>query len=268
MIWISLIGGVLGVLAVVGALLFLLQRRLLYPGPYLPISKRPGPLPDTVEKFEYDQGYGLFINAAAHLQDQRPLLIYVHGNAETALLWSGAFDPIVNAGISVLLLEYPGYAGAKGKPSYQSIKAAVLESYDHIVTRSDVDASAIVAYGRSMGGGAVSLLADHRPLAALCLECTFASLRQLVAEKRIPGFLLRDRYENAKILARLKIPTFIYHGSDDTLIPIRHSHQLKAAAADNATCVTGSFGHNNCPRPWTEVLAFLEEKTAIAIKKH
>ena len=264
MIWFIFLGVVLGISGGLGGVLFLFQRFLLYPGPYLPISYRPGPLPDHVEKIEYKQGYGLFLNAADHDQDQRPLLIYAHGNAETAWLWSGAFEPIVDAGISVLLLEFPGYAGATGKPSYQSIKTAILESYDHIVMRPDVDESAIIAYGRSMGGGAVSLLADNRPLAALCLECTFASLRQLVVEKRFPGFLLRDRYENAEILSRLTIPTFIYHGSTDTLIPIHHSYQLQAVAKD-ATFVTGEFGHNNCPRPWDEVLAFLREKTAIAL---
>lgn len=264
MIWFIFLGVVFGIPGGLGVLLLLFQRSLLYPGSFLSSAKQSGPLPDHVEKIEYEQGYGLFLNAADHDQDKRPLLIYAHGNAETAWLWTGAFEPIINAGISVLLLEFPGYAGATGKPSYQSIKAAILESYDQVVTRPDVDKSAIIAYGRSMGGGAVSLLADNRPLAALCLECTFASLRQLVVEKRFPGFLLRDRYENAEILSRLTIPTFIYHGSTDTLIPIHHSHQLQAAAQD-ATFVTGEFGHNNCPRPWDEVLAFLQEKTAIAL---
>lgn len=258
------IGIIIGIPLILAILLFLCQRRMLYPAPHLPVSYVPGPLPDHIEKIEYSQGYGLLLNAATHAHDRRPLLIYAHGNAETAWLWSGAFEPIVNAGISVLLLEFPGYAGANGKPSCHSIQTAILESYDQIVTRSDVDEAAIIAYGRSMGGGAVSLLADSRPLAALCLECTFASLKQLVVEKRFPGFLLRDRYENAEILAQLTIPIFIYHGTQDTLIPVHHSHQLKSVA-QNSTFVTGEFGHNNCPRPWEEVLAFLRENTEISL---
>ena len=264
--WVGIVGLVIiGILVVIGGFLFVFQRRLLYPGPHLPLSTLPHPLPSHIEKFDYAQGYGLFLNAAAHDHDARPVLLYVHGNAETAWLWSGAFKPIVEAGISVLLLEYPGYANAPGKPSYQSIQTAILDSYDHIVTRPDVDKEAIIAYGRSMGGGAVSLLADNRPLAALCLECTFASTPQLVREKWVPSFLLTERYENADILARLKIPTFIYHGTEDTLIPIHHSRQLDAVANDS-TFVTGTFGHNNCPRPWDELLEFIQTKTAIALK--
>lgn len=264
MVWVGIVGLlVLGVPVIIGSFLFLFQRTLLYPGRRLPLSTLPHPLPSNIEKIDYAQGYGLFLNAATHDGEVCPVMIYVHGNAETAWLWSGAFAPIVDAGISVLLLEYPGYAKANGSPSYESIKAATLECYDHIVTRTDVDERAVIAYGRSMGGGAASLLADNRPLAALCLECTFASLPQLVREKKVPSFLLTERYENADILARLDIPTFLYHGTEDTLIPVHHSQQL-ATVARNATFITGAFGHNNCPRPWDDLLTFIQVKTAIA----
>lgn len=267
MAWLEWTGILIAGLVLFGTILFLVQRRLLYPGPHLPSLILPEVLPSSIEKIEYTHGYGLFLNTATHPHDARPVLIYVHGNAETAWLWSGAFKQIVDAGLSVLLVEYPGYAGASGYPCYASIKATVLESYDNIVTRSDIDETAVIAYGRSMGGGAVSLLAAERSLAALALECTFASLRQLVAEKRIPGFLLRDRYDNAAILAQLDIPTFIYHGTEDRLIPFHHSQQLEEAA-NAPTFLKGAFGHNNCPRPWSALLEFIETQTTVVIDRN
>ncbi|NET09856.1 MAG: alpha/beta hydrolase, partial [Symploca sp. SIO2B6] len=166
----------------------------------------------------------------------------------------------------VLLVEYPGYAGAGGAPSYASMKATVLESYDAIASRSDVNTDFIMAYGRSMGGAVATLVAKHRPIVALGLESTFASMRQLAVEKRFPGFLLRDCYENATIVSQLDIPIFVYHGTEDRLIPIHHGLAL-AKAAKNATLITRHHDHSNGPRPWIDFLAFIEAQTPIQIRQ-
>ena len=257
-----ILGLAIGIPLVMGLLLFFFQRRLLYPAPQVDL---PDTLPPNIEKIEYGHGHGLFLNAATEPNDRRPVLIFIHGNAETAFLWSGAFVEILAAEMSVLLVEYPGYNGSSGRSTYSSIQQVMLESYDNLMARSDVDPTAIVAYGRSMGGAAATLLADNRPLAALCLEATFSSLKRLVTEMGFPSFLLRDRYDNAAILHRLEIPIFLYHGTEDPLIPFQHSRDLEKAAR-NATFVTGPYTHNNCPRPWEDVLQFLEANTTVELK--
>ncbi len=251
-----LIGVGAGFLVLVGLVLFAFQRRLLYPAPSLGL---PATLPAGVEKMEFSDGYGLLLTAAKHESDRRPVLIFAHGNGETAFLWHDQFGEILAAGVSVLLVEYPGYGGAPGKPSLGSITRAIVAAYDAIASRPDVDHDAIIAYGRSIGGGAAAILARERKVAVLGLESTFSSMSELVAEHGYPRFLLRDRYDNERIVGALRIPIFLHHGVHDTIIPLAHAERLERVAHDGILTTAGC-GHNNCPRPWGAFLAFLRSK--------
>ncbi len=257
------VGAGAGLLVVVGLLLFAFQRRLLYPVARLGL---PITLPTGVEKLDLSDGYSLFLNAAMHENDARPTLVFTHGNGETAFLWHDQFAEVLGAGISVLLVEYPGYGGASGKPSLGSITRTMLAAHATIVARSDVDRDAIIAYGRSIGGGAAAILARDRNVAALGLESTFSSMSELVADHGFPRFLLRDRYDNRRIVRDLDVPIFLFHGLHDGIIRFDHVRRLEAVAR-NAVTVTGGCGHNDCARPWAALLRFLHEKTKIEIRK-
>lgn len=216
-------------------------------------------LPAGVEKIEYPLGYGLLMPARlAQGEKKGPLIIFTHGNGEAALHWIPAFEPLRNIGISILLLEYPGYAGAPGHSSLDSIQTTILAAYDDVIQHPFVNPNQIIAYGRSIGGGAAALLAENRPIAALCLESSFSSLAKLVSEKGYPSFLLKDRYDNERIVRSLDIPVWLYHGSKDGLIPMSHSQTLNQAAADSVL-LQAECGHNDCPRPWPALVRFIEK---------
>lgn len=242
-------------LSLAGLLVYSGQQQLLYPAPPFEL---PEVLPPGVEKIDLATGYGLLLEPDSGSERPLPLLIYAHGNGEVAFWWTAAFEALLARGIAVLLVEYPGYGGAGGSPNSNSIEKTMLAAYDTMAARGDIDSGAIVAYGRSLGGAAVSLLAAERQLAALCLESTFSSLPALVREKGWPAFLLRDRFDNLAIVRSLDIPVFLYHGTQDTLIPIAHSERL-AAASQMATFIRAGCGHNNCPRPWPALIAFLDD---------
>ncbi len=89
------------------------------------------------------------------LAEPSPVVIFGHGNAEFVSDWFEALTPYKDMGVAVLLVEYPGYGGAEGDPSEESIERALVDAYDAIVERTDVDPTRIVAHGRSIGGGAV-----------------------------------------------------------------------------------------------------------------
>ncbi len=239
------------------ALFYFAQSALLYPAP---TRSFPDTLPAKVEKISLKESYALLLESPQALDGSpRPLVIFAHGNGEAAYMWVNEFGELLTRGISVLLVEYPGYAGAAGRPSRNSIESAMLESYDLMVQRPAVDRSRIVAYGRSIGSGAASLLAAERKVAALCLESGFSSLASLVREKRLPWFLLRDRYDNQSIVRELDVPVFLYHGDRDEIIPVEHSQRLASVGKD-VTLVEARCGHNDCPRPWPALLEFLEQK--------
>ncbi len=259
----------LGVVTLVAAglllvvlLLFVGQRKMMYPAP---TARLPERLPEGIEHLELSDGYGLFLNAAQQVTDRRPVLIFTHGNGETAYAWRDAFGEILDAGISVLLVEYPGYGGASGRPSLGSITRTMHAAYDAIVAREDVKPEAIIAYGRSIGGGAAAILARDRPIVALGLESSFSSMAELVRDHGFPRWLLRDRYDNLRIVQHLTIPIFVFHGRRDEIIRFDHATRLENAARD-VVLDESDCGHNDCPRPWRNVVAFLRQRASIEVK--
>ena len=239
------------------ALLFVAQRSMLFP---MPAAAPPGP-PEGVEevrvKFDGGEAYALYLPP----RDPRgaaPLLMFTHGNGELADYWTEEFMVARTWGAGVLLVEYPGYGRAPGSPSEHSITESLLALYDWAANNPRVDAKRIVAYGRSLGGGAAAHLAVKRPVAGLILESTFTSVADFAAGYRAPAFLVRDRFDSRTTLASYRGPLLVIHGVHDTLVPVAHGREL-ASLVPGAQLVELNCGHNDCPRDWRTIGKFLAD---------
>jgi len=73
-----------------------------------------------------------------------------------------------------------------------------------------------------------------------------------------PRFLVRDPFDSVSALKSFKGPILILHGDRDDIVPPHHARAL-ASAASNATLKFMPCGHNDCPRPWAELRAFLDQ---------
>ena len=164
--------------------------------------------------------------------------------------------------MSVLLLEYPGYGRSGGKPSEGSIISAAVAAYDYLLDRDDVDNHRIIAYGRSLGGGAACALSAQRQLAALILESSFSGVKSLARRLAIPGFLVLDPFDNLACIANYDGPVLIMHGTWDEVIPVSHARNLDAAAT-NSELVLMACGHNDCERPWGYIHQFLRNHSIV-----
>ena len=185
-----------------------------------------------------------------------PLLVFAHGNAELIDAWAGAFDEPRRWGLAVLLVEYPGYGRSSGSPSEASITEAMTGAYDLASALPSIDPTRVIAYGRSLGGGAACALASHRRVAALVLESTFTSVGSFLDRYHLPRFLAPDPFDNLSVVRSYSGPLLIVHGTRDTLIPPAHAEELHEAAP-RSELVFESCGHNDCPRPWAVLREFL-----------
>ncbi len=253
--------GVAGALGV--ALLFRLQQQVVFPAP----GPR-GPVPDLAargaERVWLELGdvrsEAWFLPARAAASPSGALIVYAHGNGELIDDWVDAFETPRAWGVSALLVEYPGYGRSSGTPSEASLAAVMAAAFDWGLTRPGVDPARVIGWGRSLGGGAVCTLARERPVAALVLESTFTSVRSMARELGLPGFLVRDPLDSLAVLASFPGPVLIVHGELDDLIPVAHAHALDRGTRDATLIVEPGCGHNDCPRPWEAVRAFLGEK--------
>ncbi len=193
-----------------------------------------------------------------------PAVIFAHGNAELIEDWPDELGAYQRRGVSVLLPEYRGYGRSAGSPSQEAIAADLIRFFDLLVARPEVDRNRIVFHGRSLGGGAACALMQARRPRALILQSTFTSIRAMTRRFLLPGFLVRDPFDNLGVIERYDGPVLIFHGRKDNLVPHRHAEQLHAAARRSQLISYDRASHNDCPPAaepfWKEIFAFLERE--------
>lgn len=244
---------------------FFMQRRIIYPRH---IIRVPPDIYDSVPGLER-----IWLNTksgrveswylpAAYSSGQLPLpaMIIAHGNAELIDHWLPIVDQIREMGVSVLLVEYPGYGRSEGAPGETSLTETFITAYDSLINRPGVDAVRIILLGRSIGCGVICALAGARPSAAMILMSPFTNISALASDYYIPGFLAKDRFDNLERIRSYTNPILFVHGSRDRLIPYKHS-KLLLAASQNGELITYDRGHNDLIDDWSmfwnEVREFL-----------
>lgn len=227
------------------ALMFSAQRGMVFPGAGVDAPPVRLPTAATMVVLAPASPTGRAILLRASTAGPGPAVIFAHGNFEFARHNAADFQPWADAGLHVLLVEYPGYDGAPGTPSQRAIDAVWLTAYDWLAARPEVDARRIVALGRSLGSGPTAALAARRPLAAVILQSGFASTDRFAHDRLLPGFLVRDRWDNVAALRAYGGPVFASHGRHDAVLPARHGEAL--AALPNVRFDWLECGHNDCP---------------------
>lgn len=252
-------------------LLFLVQRQILYPGRYIRAGGQPpaGIVPIAVKTASGRSGAWFMPPLQRRQGERRPLVIFFHGNGEVIDYLPEQAEGFRVLGMGVLLVEYPGFGRSTGRPSERSITETAVAAYDAVLKREEVDPGRVVIFGRSLGGGAACALAARRPSAALILQSPFTSTRPFARRYLVPGFLVRDVFDNAKVLASYQKPILLFHGSNDTIVPPEQSREL-ARLAPRARLVEFPCGHNDFPPDWREfyriIAGFLGDAGVVACR--
>ena len=248
-------------------MVFVAQRGMLYPAPRSVGDIESAPLPRGVERIlihpEGSKTQAWFLPSPVTTSARLPVVIFAHGNGERIEDWWQAFGPLREAGVSVLLVEYPGYGYSEGTPTQTSITETMVLAYDAMRAHDRVDPQRIVGMGRSLGGGAILALSERRQLSHIILQSTFSGIRPFARRFLVPGFLVRDPYDNVQAIREYEGPVLILHGDDDSMIPFAHAQTL-VEANTRAVLVPLACGHNDCPPDWTaywqHILGFLAER--------
>jgi len=256
----------IGAAAAVGLPVFLyfFQEKMLF-YPTAPVSSVPRPARGELEDLRLVapdgvQLSGWFVRSS---EESAPLLIYFGGNAEEVSWLVGMAERF--AGHSLLLLNYRGYGGSGGRPGESALFADALLAYDYAKQRRDVDASRIVAMGRSLGSGVAVHLAAHRQLAGVILVSPYDSVRAL-AQSIYPwlpvGLLLKHPFDSMSRAGSLAAPLLCLVAENDNVIPPAHSRRLFDAwgGGDKRWIEVREAGHDDISgdlRYWDEIASFL-----------
>ncbi|MFO8084027.1 MAG: alpha/beta hydrolase [Desulfobacterales bacterium] len=232
-------------------LMFLFQRQIIFPRHHAEQLPESAKKISGLEKIWLELSFGKveswFLPPIA--EGKHPVMIFAHGNAELIDHWVEAFLPLTRSGLGVYLVEYPGYGRSQGLPSQDTVVETFTEAYDYIIGRSDVDPEKVVFLGRSLGGGVVCALAQKRKPAAIILMSTFTGISAMAKKFGVPGFFIRDPFDNLKTVESYDRPLLVIHGKHDGTVPYSHGVKL-SKNAPYGKLITYDCGHNDCPPDW------------------
>ncbi|MBW1897029.1 MAG: alpha/beta hydrolase, partial [Deltaproteobacteria bacterium] len=119
-------------------LLFLLQRRVLFPRHAVGVPASPAANIPGLEVMWLHTSFGKveawFLPPESDKKgNPAPAVIFAHGNAELIDFWPQEFGNFASLGMGLLLVEYPGYGRSEGAPSQKTIEETFITAYDALV---------------------------------------------------------------------------------------------------------------------------------------
>jgi uncharacterized protein len=237
-------------LAVV-ALLFLLQRQLLYfpdrSRPEIALVAQLG-----VREVALNTADGLaLLSWYLPPREGRPVIAYFHGNGGHIGYRADRLARFAGAGYGVLLAEYRGYGGNPGSPSETGLYDDARAALDFL-RHEGISPARIVLYGESLGTAVAVEIAATAQIVALVLESPFTSVAAVAQYHYfyVPATLLvRDRFDALSRIGRVTAPILILQGGHDAVIPARFGQALFAAAPEpKESWLAPDGGHEDLAR--------------------
>lgn len=193
-------------------------------------------------------------------------VVYMHGNGSDLASIAPLADLFARHGLGFAAVEYPGYGPAAGERTTQTaVLRAAADGMAHLRS-GGLSATDTVLVGESLGSSvaahlaAEGLLQDNEESGRLVLVSAFTSMTAMVQRvvRVFPRRLVPDRWETERIVERIRVPTLLVHGADDTLVPPSMSEALAAAIPDVERAVIAGRTHNDLwevPSECLEVVA-------------
>ena len=197
-------------------------------------------------------------------------IVFFHGNSDNAYAFVNRVEPFVRAGYTVLMLEYQGFGGRKGKPSQSALETDAKLAVDYL-NKQGFSNKQIVLYGHSMGTYVAvytaAVMGQKSPFLGVILESPFVNLVK-VADKRSfhlypTRFILRgNTFDTDKYIGRIKSPVFIGHGMQDKTVPYEQGeHLFEMANTPKQFFSSEEATHRSLPAYGflTQALKFIDE---------
>jgi fermentation-respiration switch protein FrsA (DUF1100 family) len=190
--------------------------------------KRAGTFEDVY--FKTEDGHrinGWFFAARPDAARKHLCMLVCHGNAGNISHRVDLYNSLLRTGVSVFAFDYRGYGRSAGRPSEEGTYLDGAAAIQWLRTK-EIQATEIIAFGESLGGGIGSELANRFPLAGLVLQSTFTSIPDIGAElfPWLPvKWLATIKYDTFAKLPRISCPVMVIHSRGDGLAAFHHSEK-------------------------------------------
>lgn len=213
------------------------------------------------EEQNYNTEDGEMINALFFkAKDAKGIIYYHHGNAGSLETWGLKAKDFTAKGYDVLMYDYRGFGKSSGKiKNEKMLYTDALMIYKKILY--DYKERDIILYGTSLGTGIAAKLAlDNHPN-KLILETPYYNFYD-VSKFHYPylpnSILLHYQFKTDKFLPNIKIPIYLFHGTEDETVPYNSSVRLEKLS-DNIKLFTIKDGSHNNLDTFKEYHQWLDE---------
>lgn len=233
------------------------------------VQKMTEKIPDMREVSLSDatDAYGWYMRP----DNAKKAVVFFHGNSDNASYFLNRAKPFVDKGYAVLMPEYQGFGGRKGKPNQASMEMDVRLAVAFLNKQGFKNAD-IVLYGHSMGTylavyGAKEL-GQTNPFDAVILEAPFTSVADVADKESFHLFPVRlilcgNTYDSMVHIKQINTRLLIGHGMTDKVVPYIQGERLfERAKKPKEFFSSAEAGHRELPAYgfMSEIFRFLEEK--------
>lgn len=186
----------------------------------------------NIKSFDGVQLNGLLFKA----ENSKGLVFYLHGNAGTLETWGSIARIYTSLGYDIFILDYRSFGKSEGEiENEEQLSKDVSIVYKSIAKR--YPENKIIIAGYSIGSGFAAKLALENKPKALILQAPYYNFLELSSSKvpMFPDFMKKFSLETNVHLPKIKVPIYIFHGTDDQLIPFENSVRLKKLLKSNAS---------------------------------
>lgn len=239
---------------------YLYQEKLIF---------HPEPLPADYQ-YQFEEPFEeVWINTpdgeklnALHFKAEAPkgVVLYFHGNAGNLASWGTVASQFLPFGYDLFIMDYRGYGKSTGSFNEYKLHQDALACYQYLLD-SGYQSRDVIIYGRSIGSGIASRVANEKWNKGLILESPFNNLATLASSYApfLPhGLLLRYKFPVDRYVSHIRHPIYIIHGTGDEIIPYDLSRQLEEKS-DKVTLFTIAGGRHNDLSAFPEFYQIMEE---------
>lgn len=165
---------------------------------------------------------------------QQDILVFFKGNGGNRDIAARMAEPLRKSGRGLLVADYRGYSGNPGRPSEAGLFTDGKAFLD--LARRLQPGGKVHLFGWSMGGAVALELASREAVDGVVTLGAFTRLADVAPGIARP--FLPDRFDNLATIGKVRAPIYLFHGTQDVIVPYAHAARLKAASGGRATVVT------------------------------
>lgn len=187
-------------------------------------------------RFGFHQGSileGMFFNPLAPLTKPKTVLICAGSGAPYEFCVIPMVKEFLSMGHRVMVFNYEGVGKSEGNRSENGVYRSTEAAYQYLKQVKEFNDDEIVAWGYSLGSGAVSNLAQKHKIDVV-LDRGFSTMSEVAAQMAPKGlktiarllFFIGSHFNNLKKLKKAKGRIFIAQGTQDWMMD-EHLHGKK-----------------------------------------